>query len=37
VGLTAAFINMKDPEIMKAVYLIKSFRDEIIFSPADLA
>jgi cobalamin-dependent methionine synthase I len=36
-GLHAAMVNVKDPEIMKAVYLIKSFRDEIIFSPADLA
>jgi len=36
-GLHAAIVNVMDPEIMKAVYLIKSFRDEIIFSPADLA
>ncbi|HXY62481.1 MAG TPA: dihydropteroate synthase [Nitrospirota bacterium] len=36
-GLHAAMVNVKDPDIMKAVYLIKSFRDEIIFSPADLA
>ncbi len=36
-GLHAAMVNVKDPEIMKAVYLIKSFRDETIFSPADLA
>jgi len=36
-GLHAAMVNVMDPEIMKAVYLIKSFRDEIIFSPADLA
>jgi cobalamin-dependent methionine synthase I len=36
-GLTAAFINVKDPEIMKAVYLIKAFRDETIFSAADIS
>ncbi len=36
-GLHAAMVNVKDPEIMKAVYMIKSFRDETIFSPADLA
>lgn len=36
-GLTAAMLNVKDPEIMKAVYLIKTFRDEITFAPADIA
>jgi cobalamin-dependent methionine synthase I len=36
-GLTAAFINVMDPEIMKAVYLIKTFRDEITFAAADVA
>ena len=36
-GLSAALVNVKDEEIMKTVYLIKSFRDEIIFSPADIA
>ncbi|HXY62485.1 MAG TPA: dihydropteroate synthase [Nitrospirota bacterium] len=36
-GLSAAMVNVKDAEIMKTVYLIKSFRDETIFSPADLA
>ncbi len=35
-GLHAAMINVKDPEIMKAVYLIKTFRDEITFAPADI-
>jgi hypothetical protein len=30
-------LNVKDPEIMKAVYLIKTFRDEITFAPADVA
>lgn len=36
-GLDAAMIDVMDPEMMKVVYLIKSFRDEIIFSPADMA
>ncbi len=35
-GLHAAMINVKDAEIMKAVYLIKTFRDEITFAPADI-
>jgi cobalamin-dependent methionine synthase I len=35
-GLSAAFVNVKDPEIMKAVYLIKAFRDETVFTPAEL-
>jgi cobalamin-dependent methionine synthase I len=36
-GLHAAMVNVKDPEIMKTVYLIKTFRDEITFAAADLA
>ena len=36
-GLHAAMVDVKDPEVMKAVYLIKAFRDEIVFSPADIA
>lgn len=36
-GLSAAMVNVRDREIMKVVYLIKAFRDETIFSPADLA
>jgi cobalamin-dependent methionine synthase I len=35
-GLSAAMLNVKDPEIMKTVYLIKTFRDEITFAAADL-
>jgi cobalamin-dependent methionine synthase I len=35
-GLHAAMLNVKDAEIMKAVYLIKTFRDEITFAAADL-
>jgi 5-methyltetrahydrofolate--homocysteine methyltransferase len=35
-GLSAAMVNVKDPEIMKVVYLIKTFRDEITFATADL-
>ncbi|OGW35668.1 MAG: hypothetical protein A2010_06625 [Nitrospirae bacterium GWD2_57_9] len=36
-GLHAAMVNVKDPEIMKTVYLIKTFRDEITFAAADIA
>jgi 5-methyltetrahydrofolate corrinoid/iron sulfur protein methyltransferase len=36
-GLTAALLNVKDEEVMKTVYLIKAFRDDVVFSPADLA
>jgi cobalamin-dependent methionine synthase I len=35
-GLDAALVDVLDTEIMKTVYLIRSFRDEIIFSEADL-
>ncbi len=35
-GLHAAVIDVKDPELMKTVYLIKTFRDEITFAAADL-
>lgn len=36
-GLSAAFINVMDPEIMRAVYLIKSFRDEITFAAGEIS
>jgi cobalamin-dependent methionine synthase I len=36
-GLNAALVNVKDAEVMKAVYLIKAFQDDVVFSPADLA
>lgn len=36
-GLDAALLDVLDPEIRKTVYLIKSFRDEIVFTPADLS
>ncbi len=35
-GLSAAMVNVNDVEIMKAVYLIKAFRDEITFAAGDL-
>lgn len=35
-GLDAAMVDVLDPEIRKALYLIKSFRDEVVFSPADM-
>lgn len=36
-GLHAAMLDVKDTDLMKAVYLIKTFRDEITFAPADIA
>lgn len=36
-GLSAAMVNVNDPELMKTVYLIKTFRDEITFAAGDLA
>ncbi|HTG01976.1 MAG TPA: dihydropteroate synthase [Nitrospirota bacterium] len=36
-GLSAALVDVKDAIVMKAVYLIKTFRDEITFAAADLA
>ena len=36
-GLDAAMVDLLDGEIAKAIYLIKSFRDEVIFSPTDIA
>lgn len=35
-GLDAAMVDILDANIRKAVYLIKSFRDEIVFSQADI-
>lgn len=35
-GLDAAMVDILDPGIRKALYLIKSFRDEVVFSPADM-
>lgn len=36
-GLDAAMVDVLDPEMRRALYLVKSFRDEIIFSPADVS
>jgi cobalamin-dependent methionine synthase I len=36
-GLSAAMVNVNDAQVMKVVYLIKTFRDEITFAPGDLA
>jgi cobalamin-dependent methionine synthase I len=35
-GLSAAMVNVNDSEVMKVVYLIKTFRDEITFAAGDL-
>jgi cobalamin-dependent methionine synthase I len=36
-GLDAAIVDILDKNIRKAIYLIKSFRDEIVFSKADIS
>jgi hypothetical protein len=36
-GLSAAMLDVNDAELMKTVYLIKAFRDEITFAAGDLA
>jgi cobalamin-dependent methionine synthase I len=36
-GLDAAMVDMSDENIRKSLYLIKSFRDEIVFSQTDIA
>ncbi len=35
-GLNAALIDVLDRDVMKVVYLIKSFKDEVVFSQAEL-
>jgi hypothetical protein len=30
-------VDVMDAEVMKTVYLIRSFRDEVVFSPADIS
>ncbi len=35
-GMNAALIDVFDAELMRAVYLIKSFRDTVVFSHADI-
>jgi cobalamin-dependent methionine synthase I len=35
-GLSAALVDMNDGELMKIIYLIKAFRDEITFAAGDL-
>jgi 5-methyltetrahydrofolate corrinoid/iron sulfur protein methyltransferase len=36
-GLDAAMVDILDENIRKTIYLIKSFRDEIVFSQADIS
>jgi cobalamin-dependent methionine synthase I len=36
-GLDAAMVDVLDQQIRKAIYLIKSFRDEIVFSQTEIA
>ena len=35
-GLDAAIVDVTDMETIKTAYLIRAFRDELIFSPADI-
>jgi cobalamin-dependent methionine synthase I len=36
-GLDAAMVDVLDEQIRKAIYLVKSFRDEIVFSKTEVA
>jgi 5-methyltetrahydrofolate--homocysteine methyltransferase len=36
-GLDAALLDVTQMETMKTVYMVRAFRDEVIFSPADLS
>jgi len=36
-GLDAALLDVTQTETMKTVYMVQAFRDEVIFSPADLS
>jgi cobalamin-dependent methionine synthase I len=36
-GLDAAMVDVLDERLRRAIYLVKAFKDEIIFSPADIA
>lgn len=36
-GLDAAILDVTQTETMKTVYLVRAFRDEVVFSPADLS
>lgn len=36
-GLDAAMVDVLDENLRKAIYLVKSFKDEIVFSPADIS
>ena len=35
-GLDAAMLDVDDNDVMSAVYMVRSFRDEIVFTPADI-
>jgi cobalamin-dependent methionine synthase I len=36
-GLDAAMVDVLDENLRKAIYLVKSFKDEVVFSPADIS
>lgn len=35
-GLSSAFLNVLDPELMRTVYLIKAVRNEVVYSPSEV-
>ncbi len=36
-GLDAVMVDLFDPEIRRALYLVKAFRDELVFTAADIS
>ncbi len=36
-GLDAAMVDILDENLRKAIYLVRSFKDEIVFSPSDIS
>lgn len=36
-GLDAAMVDVLDEDLRKSIYLVKAFKDEVVFSPADIA
>jgi cobalamin-dependent methionine synthase I len=35
-GLSSAFLNVLDPDLMRTVYLIKALRNEVVYSPSEV-
>jgi cobalamin-dependent methionine synthase I len=36
-GLDAAMVDVLDEDLRKSIYLVRAFKDEVVFSPADIA